>query len=70
MTLVEASDHILGTFDCRLVDYVSSLFAKRRIRVLTNTSVVKVEKNVAFLQVSFNLTRRCVCRSSGWSALA
>lgn len=61
VTLVEASDHILGTFDRRLVDYVSSLFAKRRIRVLTNTSVTKVEKNVAFLQVSFNLTRDRLC---------
>jgi NADH dehydrogenase FAD-containing subunit len=29
VTLIEASNHILGTFDERLVSYVSSLFAKR-----------------------------------------
>lgn len=51
VTLVEASNHILGTFDRRLVEYVSDLFAKRRIRVLTGTSVTRVEKNVAFLKV-------------------
>lgn len=48
------------TVDRRLVDYVSSLFAKRRIRVLTNTSVARVEKNVAFLQVRRWLYRRVV----------
>jgi len=51
VTLVEASDHLLGTFDRRLVDYVSDLFKKRHIRVLTGTSVSKVEKSVAFLKV-------------------
>lgn len=51
VTLIEASDHILGTFDRRLVEYVSALFAKRRIRVLTGTSVARVEKNVCFLKV-------------------
>jgi NADH dehydrogenase FAD-containing subunit len=51
VTLVEASDHILGAFDRRLVDYVSNLFSQRRIRVLTGTSVVKVEENVAYLKV-------------------
>ena len=51
VTLVEASDHILGTFDRRLVDYVSNLFKQRNIRVLTGTSVDRVEKNVAFLKV-------------------
>lgn len=42
MTLVEASDHILGTFDRRLVDYVGQLFQQRKVRVLTESSVVKV----------------------------
>ncbi len=51
VTLVEASDHLLGTFDRRLIDYVSDLFKKRHIRVLTGTSVSKVEKSVAFLKV-------------------
>lgn len=51
VTLVEASNHLLGTFDRRLVEYVSDLFAKRRVRVLTGTSVARVEKHVAFLKV-------------------
>lgn len=42
MTLVEASNHILGTFDRRLVDYVGQVFQQRKVRVLTDTSVVKV----------------------------
>lgn len=51
VTLIEASDHILGTFDAKLVEYVSKLFAQRRIRVLTGSSVARVEKNVCFLKV-------------------
>lgn len=42
MTLVEASDHILGTFDRRLVEYVGKVFQQRKVRVLVDTSVVKV----------------------------
>ena len=42
MTLVEASNHLLGTFDRRLVDYVGRVFHERKVRVLTDTSVVKV----------------------------
>lgn len=52
VTLIEASDHILGTFDAKLVEYVSKLFAQRRIRVLTGSSVARVEKNVCFLKVN------------------
>ena len=42
VTLVEASNHLLGTFDRRLVDYVGQVFHERKVRVLTDTSVVKV----------------------------
>ena len=42
VTLIEASDHLLGTFDKRLVDYVSTLFKQRHVRVLTDTTVTKV----------------------------
>jgi len=42
VTLVEASEHILGTFDRRLVDYVGQVFQQRKVKVLVDTSVVKV----------------------------
>lgn len=45
VTLVEASNHILGTFDRRLVDYVGQVFQQRKVRVLTDTRVVKVSKH-------------------------
>ncbi|EWM30090.1 Pyridine nucleotide-disulfide oxidoreductase, NAD-binding domain protein [Nannochloropsis gaditana] len=50
VTLIEASDHILGSFDRRLVDYVGRVFQERHVRVLTDTSVEKVEPNVAWLK--------------------
>jgi len=43
VTLIEASDHILGSFDRRLVDYVGRVFQERHVRVLTDTSVEKVK---------------------------
>jgi Pyridine nucleotide-disulphide oxidoreductase len=42
VTLVEASQHILGTFDTALVQYTTTLYQKRRVKILTNTSVVGV----------------------------
>jgi NADH dehydrogenase FAD-containing subunit len=41
--LVEASGHILGTFNSQLVKYVEKLFAKRQIHLMTSTTVSKVD---------------------------
>lgn len=50
VTLVEASEHILGTFDRRLVDYVGQVFQQRKVKVLVDTSVVKVDPCVVWLK--------------------
>jgi NADH dehydrogenase/NADH:ubiquinone reductase (non-electrogenic) len=47
--IVEASGHILGSFNSGLVSYVEKLFKKRNIDVLTETVVSKIEGNVAHL---------------------
>lgn len=43
VVVVEASGHILGTFNAKLVDYVEKLFQSRRIDVRANTTVKAVE---------------------------
>lgn len=57
--LIEASGHILGSFDSGLVGYVESLFKSRRIEVISNTSVREVVGNIALLsdgrQLSFGM---------------
>jgi len=47
--LIEASGHILGSFDSSLVGYVESLFKSRRIEVISNTAVREVVANTALL---------------------
>jgi len=47
--IIEASGHILGSFNSSLVGYVEKLFKSRNIDVLTGTVVQKVEDNVAYL---------------------
>jgi len=42
IVVIEASEKILGSFDTSLVSYVSKLFEKRRIEVLTKTSVKEI----------------------------
>ena len=57
--LIEASGHILGSFDSGLVGYVESLFKSRRIEVISNTAVREVVGNNALLsdgrQLSFGM---------------
>ena len=43
--LVEASGHILGTFNSKLVSYVERLFQNRQIHLMTSTAVAKVDGN-------------------------
>ena len=40
--LVEASDHLLGPFDTRLVAYVERLLQKKKFEVLTGTAVKEI----------------------------
>lgn len=47
--IIEASGHILGSFNNSLVHYVEKLFKKRNIEVLTGTVVQKIDENVAHL---------------------
>lgn len=49
ITLVEASDHILGTFSSQLAQYTEKLYRSRNIKLLTNKSVQKVEAKVITL---------------------
>ena len=49
VVMVEASGHILGTFNSALVDYVEKLFHSRNIDVMTNMTVKEVRGNVAVL---------------------
>lgn len=45
VTLVEASDHLLGSFDSALRGYVDSLFKRSGINVVTGVSVKAVEND-------------------------
>lgn len=47
--IIEASGHILGSFNSSLVSYVEKLFRSRNIEVLTGTVVTKIEENIAHL---------------------
>lgn len=47
--LVEATGHILGSFHSSLVSYVEKLMNKRRVKLLTSTSVTKVDGHVVHL---------------------
>jgi NADH dehydrogenase/NADH:ubiquinone reductase (non-electrogenic) len=53
--IVEASGHILGSFNSGLVSYVEKLFSSRHIDVLTGTVVSKIEDNVAHLSDGTNV---------------
>lgn len=47
--IIEASGHILSSFNASLVSYVEKLFKSRNIEVLTGTVVQKIKDNVAYL---------------------
>jgi NADH:ubiquinone reductase (non-electrogenic) len=50
ITLVEAGKEILGTFDEKLRHYATEVFRRQRIRVLTESPVVRVEKEELHLE--------------------
>ena len=47
--LIEAGNHILGTFHSSLVEYTEKLFTSRSIEVISNVSVKEIKSNVAEL---------------------
>lgn len=49
VTLIEASDHILGAFDDKLVKYTTKLFKKRQIKIITKAAVKEVKDQAAYL---------------------
>jgi NADH:quinone reductase (non-electrogenic) len=49
ITLVEAANVILSTFDEKLQKYATELFQRQQITVLTRSPVVKVEKGALYL---------------------
>jgi NADH:ubiquinone reductase (non-electrogenic) len=49
ITIVEATDEILSTFDARLRAYALRTFRRSRIQVLTRTYVVRIEEERAML---------------------
>jgi NADH:ubiquinone reductase (non-electrogenic) len=49
ITLVEATNEILSTFDQRLREYAMALFRRQRINVLTGSLVVRVEAGAVHL---------------------
>mmetsp|Transcript_26495 Transcript_26495/g.82764 ORF Transcript_26495/g.82764 Transcript_26495/m.82764 type:complete len:420 (-) Transcript_26495:131-1390(-) len=65
VTLVEATDHLLGTFDSRLVAYVERLMAKREFAVRTETSVQKVDEKRVYLSDGSTLECGMVVWSTG-----
>jgi NADH:ubiquinone reductase (non-electrogenic) len=68
ITLVEASKEILNTFDQKLRHYATELFKRQRINILTESPVVRVEKNILHLQDGMELPHGLLLWSTGNAA--
>ena len=55
ITLVEASSNILSGFGADLAEYTITRFRKRRIRVMTNSAVVKVDADCVELADGYRM---------------
>uniref|UniRef100_A0A7S0XN65 FAD/NAD(P)-binding domain-containing protein n=1 Tax=Elphidium margaritaceum TaxID=933848 RepID=A0A7S0XN65_9EUKA len=65
ITLLEASDNILSMFGADLAEYTINRFRKRKIRVLTNSRVVRVEKEFVELQDGYQIPYGAVVWATG-----
>ena len=65
ITLLEATDNILSGFGADLAEYTMSKFRKRRIKVLTNSRVVNVEKDYVELQDGYKINYGAVVWATG-----
>lgn len=63
--LVEATGHILGSFNASLVGYVEGLFKRRNIQVMTSTSVNEIVGNKALLSDGSTLSFGLMVWSTG-----
>ena len=65
ITLVEAAKEILSTFDEKLRRYATKLFARQRIRVLTESPVIKVDARAVYLKDGSELPYGLLLWSTG-----
>lgn len=49
ITVIESTDHILGTFDKKLGEYTEKYFKRNKINIITKARVVEVTKNEIIL---------------------
>lgn len=62
ITLIEATNVILGGFSKQLSEYTMKLFKKRRIEVLTGMTVKEVKRHTMLLSSGMHVTASvCVC---------
>lgn len=65
VVVVEAAQHVLGSFNATLVGYVERLFQMRHIRVITNTAVKAVKGDSVQLSDGQSLTFGMLVWSTG-----
>eukprot|EP00483_Globobulimina_turgida_P008225 UN08241 len=65
ITLLEASDNILSGFGADLAQYTISKFRKRKIKVLTNSRVIAVEKDYVELSDGYKINYGLVLWATG-----
>jgi len=65
ITLVEATKEILNTFDDKLRRYATNLFRRNRISVLTESPVIRVDRNVIYLKDGSQLPYGLLLWSTG-----
>eukprot|EP01084_Bolivina_argentea_P004712 8931_1 len=65
ITLLEASDNILSGFGADLAEYTITKFRKRKIRVLTNSRVIQVEKDYVELSDGYKINYGLVLWATG-----
>merc|ERR1712228_267593 len=65
ITLLEATDDILTGFGADLVEYTKMLFRKRKIRVMTNSRVVSVDKDHVELSDGYKIEYGAVIWATG-----
>jgi NADH:ubiquinone reductase (non-electrogenic) len=70
ITVLEASDHILNSFDAMLSDYTLRLFQRQRIDVRTQSLVTRVEEGAIYLQDGAKIPCGLVIWSTGIGPVA
>ena len=63
--LIEASGHIMGTFNESLVNYTERIFSSRKVELCTNVSVKEIRDHVAILSTGEELSFGLMVWSTG-----